>query len=167
MDVKFKNRYRVDTIRLPSWDYGSDGWYFITICTKSRKPYFGKLSPQGELEHTLLGDFVVQVWYTIPHFHPFAKLDQFVLMPDHLHGILLFVKDKCKPYKKNQFGPQKQNLASVIRGFKSTVTSFANRHNIDFNWQPRYHEMIIHNEESLIHIREYIESNPIKHAKSK
>ncbi|WP_197076630.1 transposase [Hymenobacter terrenus] len=90
-------------------------------------------------------------------------LDAFVLMPDHVHGILLF--DKNEPVGpplsyENQFGPQRQNLASVLRGFKSGVTTFARVHALEFNWQPRFHDRIVRSDDELRRIRDYILTNP-------
>ena len=62
----------------------------------------------------------------------------------------------------NKFGPQSQNLASVIRGFKSSVKRYANQNNIEFEWQTRYHDKIVRNEEALQAIRQYIKNNPKK-----
>ena len=166
MEIKYNNRYRVNSARLPSWDYGSNSWYFITISTKNKIKYFGELDRKGNLDYSILGDFAVQCWYTISHFHPFVKLDQFILMPDHFHGVLKFSKEKLTSKRENRFGPQSENLASVVRGFKSVVTSFANRHKIDFHWQPKFHDRVIRNEFELSRIRNYILLNPIKHARS-
>ncbi|MFA5817054.1 MAG: hypothetical protein WC865_15715 [Bacteroidales bacterium] len=111
---------------------------------------------------TKIGDYVIKCWESIPAHYPFVELDSFILMPDHLHGILCFGKKEQSECNPNQFGPQIQNLAALIRGFKSSVTSFAKAHFIVFHWQPRYFDRIIRNEEELNQIRKYIRDNPVK-----
>ncbi len=67
--------------------------------------------------------------------------------------------DDCKP---NVFGPEHQNLAAVMRGFKAGVTAFANANQISFGWQARYHDRIIRDDDELNRIRQYVENNPQK-----
>ena len=90
-------------------------------------------------------------------------LDAFVLMPDHLHGVLLFDKEEpagpLSPYE-NRFGPQHANLASVRRGFKSGVTTFARIQVLEFAWQPRFHDRIVRSADELRRIQNYILTNP-------
>lgn len=68
--------------------------------------------------------------------------------------------EKLKP--KNQFGPQRKNLSSIIRGFKSAITTFARKNNIEFDWQPNYHDHIIRNKQEYYRIKNYIINNPVK-----
>ncbi|TSA33907.1 MAG: hypothetical protein D4R64_13370 [Porphyromonadaceae bacterium] len=159
-DLNNNNNGRQST-RLSSWDYGSNGKYFVTICTDQKVPYFGHLENPGFVS-TKIGDYAMKCWESIPEHYPFVVLDSFILMPDHLHGILCFGKKERSDWKPNQFGPQIQNLASIISGFKSAVTSFAKAHFIEFHWQPRYFDRIIRNENELYQIREYIRDNPGK-----
>jgi putative transposase len=65
-------------------------------------------------------------------------------------------------WQPNQFGPQRQNLAAVIRGFKAGVTKQASLNQIEFGWQPRYYDRVIRNQNELDRIRIYIENNPVK-----
>jgi REP element-mobilizing transposase RayT len=101
-----------------------------------------------------------------------VQVDAFILMPDHLHGILLFDKTDANGANEetrsvaslqayeNQFGPQSRNLASVLRGFKSAVTTYARHHKMDFQWQARFHERIIRSQSELERIQKYIATNP-------
>ncbi len=165
----FRGTYRVASTRLPGYDYGQSGAYFITICTLGRQPCFGTVEVPGHdwnaavVRPTALGQRVLSGWASIPHFAPFATLDAFVLMPDHVHGLLLFDKNEPigppAPYE-NRFGAQRQNLASVLRGFKSGVTAFARTHSFSFNWQPRFHDRIVRSDDELTRIRHYIFTNP-------
>lgn len=83
----FARRYRIKSIRLPNRDYGKPGWYFLTICTKFRTPWFGKIH-DGHMQLSEIGKIVEQCWHQIPHHFPHVSLDEFVVMPDHVHGIL-------------------------------------------------------------------------------
>src|ERR1700712_3656309 len=110
MEEKYQNKYRVSSPRLTGWDYGSHGLYFVTICTKDRINYFGEIEhldsgsqnfatrgseTQGSetqsivsLQMTKIGEIAYANWKLIPTFHPYVELDDFVIMPDHMHGIL-------------------------------------------------------------------------------
>jgi REP element-mobilizing transposase RayT len=104
----------------------------------------------------------------IPSHFPFVLLDAFVIMPNHVHGILLIDKPvetqhlASLPPPQNRFGPQSQNLASIIRGFKIGVTKYANQHQITFAWQSRYHDHVIRNTGDYDRIRQYVAENPQK-----
>jgi len=193
MSGKFQDRYRIPSTRLQNWDYGWNGIYFITICTKDHEHCFGKII-DTTIELSAIGLLVHQFWCEIPDHFPFISLDAFVIMPNHIHGIIIIDKSE---YKKvdvainvdatvetqniaslpspllipsslshspigNKFGPQSQNLASIVRGFKIGVTKFAGVNNIEFKWQSRYHDHIIRNEESFQRIEHYIINNPAR-----
>jgi len=85
---KFKNKYRIPSARLKNWDYRNDGAYFITICTKDRTPFFGNVV-DGKMQLSEIGKLAHQYWKEIPEHCPFVKLDAFVIMPNHMHGILM------------------------------------------------------------------------------
>ncbi len=97
-------------------------------------------------------------------------MDAFIIMPNHIHGII--ISDKTVETQNfaslqhenniNKFGPQSQNLAAIIRGFKAAVKKYAVINNIIFSWQPRFYDRIIRNECELFNIRKYIVYNPYK-----
>lgn len=91
MDNKFRNKYRIPSARLQSWDYGSNGYYFITICTADRECFFGKIA-DGEMQRNDLGEIAHRRWEEIPAHFPFIELGNFVVMPNHVHGILIINK---------------------------------------------------------------------------
>ncbi len=93
MSEKYKNKYRIKSARLANWDYRNNGIYFLTICTKDREHFFGdiekaemKLNPIGELAH--------KYWNEIPKHFSFVKLGEFVIMPNHVHGILIIEQNQ-------------------------------------------------------------------------
>ena len=89
---KFRNKYRIPSARLIGYDYGSHGFYFVTICTKDKICFFGQAS--------LIGNIANEYWQQIPLHFPFIELDEFIIMPNHLHGILFFNKpDKSKGHQ--------------------------------------------------------------------
>lgn len=84
----FKNKYRIDSMRLKGWDYKSEGIYFITICTKKRGNVFGKIIKDG-IKLNKIGFIAEQYIKEIPVHHPNIILDEFIVMPDHVHMILI------------------------------------------------------------------------------
>jgi len=114
-------------------------------------------------------------WSEIPVHFPFVQLDEFVIMPNHVHGIIIINKPvetqnlaslqiqnfaSLQSQSKNKFGSQSKNLASIIRGFKIGVTKNARKIQADFAWQSRFHDHIIRNEDSFNRIQQYILTNP-------
>jgi putative transposase len=184
MSDKFQNKYRIQSARLQNWDYGSNAMYFVTICTQNRVQYFGNIvetqnfaSPQIQsptMQLSEIGKIANQYWNEIPLHFPFVELGEFVVMPNHVHGIIIINKpDDANAVvvetqnfaslreQQNKFGPQSKNLASIIRGFKSGVKKYATMNHIDFAWQSRFHDHIIRNDESFQRISEYIRNNPL------
>jgi|SRR6185503_165479 len=174
MEDQYRNRYRISPARLANWDYGSDGLYFITICTKERMQYFGEIQPAdihptqnmretqsiASLQMTEIGHIAHDNLAKIPLFHPYVEVDEFVVMPDHVHGILLINKPEKTNWEINKFGSQSKNLASIIRGYKSSITTFAVINHIEFLWQPRYYDRVIRSEKEYLNIKGYIKENP-------
>ena len=161
--------------RLPHWDYRSDGYYFITICTKNRKDFFGKIK-NGIIGLSDIGCIAAKFWQEIPRHFNNVELGTWVIMPNHIHGIIV-INNSIKPsvgprdlaglqarLNKNRFGPLISNsLSSIIHGFKSSVKRFCNKNgNQNFAWQSRYWDRVIRNEEELMKIHKYIEFNPHK-----
>jgi len=89
--MKFKNKYRIESARLHSWDYASPGLYFVTVCTKQIEPYFGGID-QGLNILNELGQTAYQYWSEIPQHHHNIKIDEFIVMPNHIHGIIIIVE---------------------------------------------------------------------------
>ncbi len=139
--------------------------YFVTICTKNRIHFFGEIE-NGIMDFSVLGKIVAAEWVKTPAIRPDMNLElgAFVVMPNHFHAILIIGDN---PYNtimdgvRSAFKPQSKNLASIIRGFKSSVTTYARNNNIPFDWQPRFHDHIIRTGAAYDRISRYIVTNPI------
>jgi putative transposase len=152
--IKLNKRYR-----LKGFDYGSNATYFVTIACQNKHAYFGEIV-NAEIQHSEIGKIVIQDWLDIPNHHPFVQIDEFVCMPDHFHGIIHFNKDQYhKNPNGNTFGRQAQNLATVVGTFKASITRYANKNNIPFQWQRLFHDSILRNPQELHNVRNYIKNN--------
>jgi len=199
---KYKNKYRIPSNRLHGYDYGSNGCYFVTICTRNHIHYFGEIVNEmnvetdnvvetrliASLRATEIGEIAEKFWLEIPNYFPFVILDQYIVMPNHIHGILIFDKNVCcrdainrvsdngtdngtdddnATNNKHKIGGVTgihntmlhANLGRVIRWFKGRV-SFECRSYIDFAWQERFHDRIIRDNNGLDNVRKYIFNNP-------
>src|SRR5688572_28155958 len=155
MKINLNKRFR-----RTGFDYGSNGFYFVTIKCKNRISYLGKIENEKFIPSPI-GQIAINNWTDIPNHFAFVIIDEFQCMPDHFHGILQFDKKEFKIGKLgNQFGRQKDNLGVVLSTFKASVTRFANKNGIEFKWHSRYHDSIIDGLDELQNIRNYIKNNP-------
>jgi len=137
--------------------------YFVTVCTKGNRHFFGQIV-DGEFQPSAIGEVAKTEWLKTATLRPDMNLtlDEFVIMPNHFHGIIFIGENlyNCTESGDNKFGAQSKNLASIIRGFKMAVTTFARKNNIVFAWQERFHDHIIRDNDALQNIRAYIYNNP-------
>jgi len=172
---KFRGQYRIESTRLKGWDYSSAGFYYVTICTKDKRPYFGIIG-DGVVQLSAMGEIAISYWMEIPEHFSSVGIDEFVVMPNHVHGIVVIRSDAISRVEtphvasllpeedKRQFGPLKPgSLSKIIQGYKSAVTRQVRlMGEQDFAWQPRFYDHIIRDEEDLRRVREYIQGNSIK-----
>ncbi|HYK76877.1 MAG TPA: transposase [Daejeonella sp.] len=185
---KFQNKYRISSARLQSWDYASDGAYFITICTKERMNYFGEIE-KGKMKFSPIGAIADVLWCEIENHAKNVELGHFVVMPNHVHGIILLngngsgtngaydlnhtndVETRQPPLRTigiQRFQNQgKNSVSSIIGGYKSAVTKHANRLGFEFGWQSRFYDHIIRDAQSFENISHYIVNNPDNWEKDK
>src|SRR5450759_3733757 len=109
----YQNKYRVETTRLQNWDYASDGWYYITICTKGRDNIFGIIE-QGIMQLNDHGHIVEQCWFDLPNHYSNLILDAFVVMPDHVHGIMIIDNTRESNIPANGGGIESVNDGGVV-----------------------------------------------------
>jgi len=168
----FKNKYRIESIRLPEYDYSTPGYYFITICTKNRENLFGEII-HGKLIKTPSAKIVGRCWFDLPNHFRQCALDEFIIVPNHIHGIIVIpdnqtitaVETGLKPVSTLADNANKRySLSEMVRAFKTFSARRINElHNSTGQqfWQTGYYERIIRNESELFHIRGYIKNNPI------
>ena len=239
MDTKYQGKYRIPSARLAGWDYRNAAAYFVTICTSNREMFFGDIK-DGVIHLSEAGKVANECWIDIPNHFPFVRLDAHVVMPNHVHGILVIgdhtapvvagtlgggvvgtldcgVVDgtlgdnvvetlgygvidgtlgdnvetlQCNvstdptnptdqpdtphqphqpdqpinPGGKNEFmasiSPKPGSLSTIIRSYKSAVTKLVHPTISYFQWQSRFHDHIIRNDEEYQRIAQYIENNP-------
>jgi putative transposase len=162
------------SIRLPDCDYSQAGAYFVTLVTWQRDCLFGKVV-QGEMILNDLGKIAAEAWRAIPEHFPNVELGAYVVMPNHLHGILLIREAESRNSvgathcvaptigpKLRPNGPQPGSLGTIIGSYKAAVSR---RINQQFNatgiWQRNYYEHILRSEIELKNKWDYIEGNPI------
>ena len=149
--------------RLPFFNYASAGLYFITICTHDRKDFLGRIE-NGKLNPSIIGDIINNCWNNIPASSPYASIDSYILMPNHVHGIIAIEnQDQSREIAAVKFAPEKQSLSIVIRNFKAAVSIRVHKQlSMAVIWQSRFYDHIIRNEDELEKIREYIRTNPLQ-----
>ena len=174
---KFQNRYRIQSVRAPWWDYGSDGVYFITICTAHRDYLFGEIC-NDEMLLSPIGEIVQEEWNKSFAIRTELFCDAFVIMPNHLHAILRICSSandidgfRVEPHGCAALPPRPcgvayrpvRSISSFVAGFKSVATKrineYRNRPRLSV-WQSRFHDHIIRSDKSYQTILEYINSNP-------
>ena len=158
----FKNKFRIESIRLKGYDYSSPGEYFITICTLDKQCVLGDVVDK-EMQLNEIGKIVAQCWEEIPNHFPNVELDAFVAMPNHVHGIII-INDRGRDVQLNvstRLSPKRGSLSVIVRTFKAAVTTICRRQGYhEFGWQSRFYEHIIRSEKELNIIRDYIVNNP-------
>ena len=170
------------SIRLKDYDYSQTGFYFVTICTQNRKSLFGEIL-DGEMRLNDAGQMIQSVWNELPQHYTGVEVDEFVVMPNHVHGIIILnvgagpsaCPDNMQPELQARKGQPRGvaptlSLPDLVHRFKSLTTS-RYRLGVTQNgwltfpgrlWQRNYYEHIIRNENDLDEIREYIINNSLK-----
>ena len=155
------------SIRLEGYDYSRAGAYFVTVCTNNREYLFGNIV-NDEAVLSEYGKIVENVWCNLTDHYQNIKMDKFIVMPNHIHGIIILMDmdDVGAGFKPAPTGLMKYYpLSEIIRAFKT----FSARHVNELRktqgisvWQRNYHEHIVRNENELNRIREYIMNNPLR-----
>lgn len=155
------------SIRLKEYDYSTPNAYFVTICAFQKQYLFGEIE-NGEMKLNNDSRIVQEQWNELPQKFPGIKLDEFVIMPNHVHGIV-WITDKNDsipvgaihelPLRRRMIIPMvigyfKMNTAKSINTLRQLPGIAV--------WQRNYYEHVIRNEHDLIRIREYIQNNPLK-----
>ncbi len=189
MDKRFKYKYRIESSRLKNYDYSKEGFYFITILTKNREHFFGEII-NNKMVLSDLGKIAVEEWLISEKLRKNIYLDQWIVMPNHIHGIVIidysdrenkhqfkksdFSKTPNKSYTEkrlkiyngenpdlSKISPIPNSISTMIRFFKRQVKMRSKENNFLFDWQERFDDRIIRDEKSLFAIRTYIKNNVI------
>ena len=216
---KFQNKYRIPSARLQNWDYGNNGAYFITICVDKMECLFGDvvsgavcdadvshedvetrfiasqnnaMDKKSEMKLNELGKIAHEIWQEIPNKFPFIELGNFVIMPNHMHGILIVNKsgetrfiasknadENAHEIAQNENANNKggfagnnspmlnENISRIIRWYKGRCSFEIRKIHADFTWLPRFYDHIIRDSRAFETIQNYIEENPSKWSKDK
>ncbi len=177
---KFQNKYRIASARAQWWDYGWNGAYYITICTQNREHFLGEIA-NAKFIATPIGNLAQQIWYEIPNQFPYCDLGDFVVMPNHIHGILVLDKPTVTNASANvvetrliaPLQHKKQggitgaknpmlndNISRIVRWYKGRCSFEIRKFHADFAWQPRFHDHIIRDDAEYQRISDYIINNP-------
>ena len=171
------NKKRPNSLRLADYDYAQAGAYFITTVIKGRKNLLSKIVA-GSVQLSALGQAVQEVWQGLPEHYQNLRLDDFIVMPDHIHGILFLRKDpnnlqrtvgaglRPAPTPERVTAPIPQaNLPEIVRALKSFSSRRINELRAspgETVWQRGYYDRVIRSEAELNEIRDYIRTNPLR-----
>jgi REP element-mobilizing transposase RayT len=148
---------------LSGYDYSSSGWYFVTICTKNKGEVLGKVK-NGVVFLNDLGKVAVKFWKNIVNVFKNVELDEYVVMPDHVHGIIRIVgTEQCSVRTKNGIKNRYGLISKIIKSYKNVVTKEIRKdlEMENFEWKRSFYDEIIRDEIALKNIRRYIKNNPI------
>jgi REP element-mobilizing transposase RayT len=173
-------RHHRRSIRLQSWNYAANGAYFVTVVAHGRAALFGDVI-DGAMRLNAMGEIAQSCWQDIPEHFDHVEIDTYVIMPNHVHGIVMILDDVstdvgaqhcCAPATdeiRNQraINVTAGSLGAIVRSYKSVVTKRINQLRgmpAEPVWQRNYHERIIRNERELNAVRDYITKNPARWA---
>jgi REP element-mobilizing transposase RayT len=165
------------SIRVKGYDYSQEGAYYVTIVTYQRDCLFGEIKDE-EMHLNDFGKIADECWRSIPGHFPFVELGAYVVMPNHMHGIILITDDHGTATNLSPFvgatqwvapttpgnrprGPKPKSLGAIIGSYKSAVSSrIKKEYTAAGIWQRNYYEHIIRDEKDLQNKTDYIEANP-------
>ena len=162
------------SIRLKEYDYSQEGLYFVTICVQKYACLFGQIT-EGKMCLSEIGEITGKLWYEIKNHASNIELHEFVVMPNHLHGIIEIIDANvgarhalptraghALPLQTRFQNPGKNTLSSIVGSYKSAVSKYVHHLGFTkFSWQRNYYEHIIRNADSYTQIAQYIINNPI------
>jgi len=166
-----RDKHHRQSIRLKEYDYKQSGAYFVTVCTQNRACLFGAVA-DGEMQLNNPGQIAKTAWDDLPARFPSVRLDAFIVMPNHVHGIIIVGAQFIAP--SDGFGTatidpgvinHAPTLGEMVRAYKAVSTRLIKQAGTPaFAWQRNYYEHVVRDEESLNRIRQYILDNPARWA---
>jgi len=174
MGELYWKKFKKSPIRLQNWNYRSPGYYFITINLYGRWNWFGECNGKFVCLSDI-GEIAWNKWKEIEFRYGHVQIHEFVVMPDHFHGIIEiqntrshminhvatngYVIKSGQVMKKNPMY-SKGSISEVVRAYKCRVAIEARKIDSEFKWQSRFHDRIIRTEKELLNVRRYIRNNP-------
>ncbi len=177
--------YRSGTLRLDGWDYRRSAWYFVTVCTADRRPFFGRVR-NGVVGLSSAGCIAAQEWRRTPSVRPYVRLDSWIVMPDHIHGLIGITTESPfysgnnatdhpavdssrrdestgagKTQSNDEFRLHAHSLGAIMCQYKSMCTKRIRRNGMpEFEWQSRFYDRIVRSRNAFRNIRRYIQNHP-------
>jgi REP element-mobilizing transposase RayT len=156
-------------VRLKEYDYSQPGAYFVTICVNGHRCMFGEVT-EDEMRLNDSAQIVCKCWNDLPRHYPHVQTDAFVVMPNHVHGIIMLIETNVgaglRPAPTGSgMGIERHGLSEIVRAFKSFSARRINelqRTPGTRVWQRGYYERVVRNDEELNRIRRYIADNPAR-----
>ena len=163
--------YRRRSIRLPRFDYTQQGAYFVTMCTLNRDCLFGEIVNR-EMRLNDIGRVAQMMWEEIPTHFPQVETDAYVVMPNHVHGVIVIAGPNvgvshASPLPQRPSGPPRRSIGAIVGSYKSAVSRRINQSRGTPGtsvWQRNYYEHVIRNDAALNRLRQYIAENPARWA---
>ncbi|MBI1258234.1 MAG: transposase [Chloroflexi bacterium] len=171
------------SVRLQGYDYAQNGAYFVTLCVHERACLFGEIDDQGNMALNMIGGIVRDEWLQTAVVRPYVVLDEYIVMPNHFHAIIVLTGDRESDLSKHNGnsnvgatwqvaptrpnGPKSGSIGAIVGQFKRKATIGINELRDTPGapvWQRNYYEHVIRNESSLNDIRSYIQTNPARWA---
>jgi putative transposase len=158
-----KNKFKRRSIRLPEYDYSKPNAYFITICSHNKNLIFGGIR-EGKIILSKIGKIAEKYLNEIPNHFDDVYIDEYVIMPNHIHIIISIVGvQNFEPLRNKYQKIIPKSIGSIIRAYKAFVTKKGKTEGYESKiWQRNYFEHIIRNQEDHNRIREYIQNNPLQ-----
>ena len=150
------------SIRLRGYDYSTPGAYFITACTHNRLLLFGRVV-DGKVEANRIGAVVEDCWSKLPDHYDHVAIDAFILMPNHIHGVITIVGAGLKPALPATIDPKRHGVPEIVRAFKTFSARRINQMRASTGapvWQRGFYDHVIRGEDELDRVRTYIMDNP-------
>ena len=161
---RFRDRYRIQSTRLPGWDYTTPGWYFVTVCVKNRECRLGDVVSDrfGDalINLSLSGRAVLAELMETQVMRPYIAIDEYAIMPNHVHVLIEIHTD---PKVDVTLGTQlkSDSLGVLIGAWKAKATARIRAGGDDtFAWQERFYDAVIHDDAGIERVRAYIRDNP-------
>ena len=157
------HKYNTRKIIRVNWGCYDGGMYFVTICTRNKASYFGRIEAEtADVKYTPIGEYAHHIFENASAHHPYAEIPLFMIMPNHIHAIVVI--DAVSQLRNTS---NVSLLAIIIRSLKTAIQKYATQSNIPFGWQSRFYEHIIRNVEDMNRCALYIENNPMNWAVDK